>query len=387
MTLVNDTINANYAFYGGGIEVNFGELGSTSGGKLAIQNTIIAQNTLGSQGAGPDVLTLSSYMVTDDGGNLVGNDSGSSGFNPGALIGTPANPINPRLGPLLDDGSEAPYTLFFVGTSPAMYEAGAPASLQVVETEALATTSPAFAAGILMGSPSTDERGFARVATRPSIGAYQPEYLSTATRAQVYAENLYEILLDRPGDGGGVAFWASRVSASGGNGGVIQTFETTPEYRTDQIDLFYEAYLNRSADGGGVSYWMNLLNAGGTLAQVQAMFLGSGEFSNNHGGNAVTVLEGTYENLLDRVPMTIEVDQWARTIQFGATMNAVAYDFVVSSEDDSDLVAADYVGLLGRAAAAYEVNFWVGMVSNSPDPKDLLIASILGSSEAFGDRA
>ena len=379
LTLLYDTINANSGGgFGGGIEY--------VSGKLAIGNTIIAQNTVGHGGVGPDVFAGGILQVTDVGGNLVGNDSGSAGFSPGALIGTPANPVNPKLGPLLDNGAVAPYTPSTVGGGTVMYYAGAPASLQVVQTEALLTTSPAFNAGVAAAAPTTDERGFSRPAANPSIGAYEPQYSSTATPSQVYVEDLYEILFNRPADAGGLSYWASKVNSTGTNGAaVVLGIESFPEYRMDQIKLFYERYLGRPADGG-LSFWLGFLNSGGTFAQVQAGFLGSAEYARDHDGNNVSVVESLYENVLNRIPRTDEVDNWARLLKGGYSPTSMATGFVSSQEYLTDLITADYPAFLGRAPHSSDVTAWLGLESGSPDPESALTWGILGSPEAYHDR-
>jgi hypothetical protein len=378
LTLVNDTINGNYGQNGGGIQL-------ANNGKLAIQNTIIAQNTAANNSMGPDVLTDSTYKVTDNGGNLVGNDSGSAGFTPSALIGTAANPVNPELGPLLDNGALAPYTPVTVGGAAVMYYAGTPATLQVVQTEALLTTSPAFNAGVAAGAPTIDERGFSRP-SNPSIGAYQPEYSSTETLSQVYVENLFEILLNRAVDPGGLSYWTARVNPTSANPGMVLGIESSSEYHRDQIELLFESYLGRSVDANGLSYWTAYLNSGGTRAGLEAGILGSPEYYQDHGSIDVAVVESLYENVLDRIPATIEVDGWVRALTAGTSQASMATGFIASQEHLTDLILAGFTSGLGRQAATSEVDGWLGGVTGSNDPETVLNEGILGSVETFGDR-
>ncbi len=302
------------------------------------------------------------------------------GFNPGALIGSPGQVIDPRLGPLLDNGARDSFGL--------SYGAGAPGSLRDVQTEALSTSSPAFNAGSFSGFSyypvTSDERGFPLSSTDPSIGAYQPQYAATATPAQILVEDLYELLLNRTADPGGLASWASQVAPTGFNGTLIQRFEASEEYRTDQVRSFYAADFDRPPEPGAVSAWVERLDSGAlTLGQVQADFLGSPEYIGDYGGNVVTATEEVYEELLDRVPATSEVDAWVRVLRAGTPPNVVALDFVLSQEDETDLISADYQTILGRTASSSEVTFWLDAVSGSIDPETFLIEGILGSPEAF----
>ncbi|HEU4595748.1 MAG TPA: Calx-beta domain-containing protein [Pyrinomonadaceae bacterium] len=86
-SLTNCTITANA---GSGVIVN----------SLApvVRNTIIAGNA---GGTGPDV----SGAYNSQGHNLIGNVGAASGFTAGGdQVGTPSAPLNPRLGPLADNG-------------------------------------------------------------------------------------------------------------------------------------------------------------------------------------------------------------------------------------------------------------------------------------------
>lgn len=400
-TLMNDTFTLNTAFGGGGgicdegsgslamtfNTINANVVASGSGGgidqlgesNLMLQNSIIAQNSVGGSGGGPDF----SGQVVDMGGNLVGNDSGSSGFMTGPLIGTASNPVNAGLGSLQDNGSLAPYTTYTLGGGPVAFYAGAPATIQVVPTEALLTTSPAFTAGVTTAI-GFDARGFARPALSPAIGAYQPQYTATTPQAAIYIEYLYEVLFNRQVDSVGLAGLLGVFNSSGFNETLVLALENSTEYRSDQVKMDYGTYLDRPADPGGLAYWLGVLNGGATLGQVQALFLGSPEYYQDHGNNPVTVVESIYLNLNNNRPgTTTEVDGWARLIQTGDSTTAVSYLIIVSAEDETYLVDEDYQDYLDRAPAFSEVTYWLNLLVNSDDPQTFLISNILGSPEAL----
>ncbi|NET37021.1 MAG: CHAT domain-containing protein [Cyanothece sp. SIO1E1] len=134
LTVSNSTFTNNTAgTAGGGI--------ASSGGTANISNTIIAGNSTGS--LGPDVF---SGGFVDAGNNLIGISNGSSSFTNSLLVGTSANPIDPRLAPLANNGGPT-------------------------QTQALLADSPALDAG----NPSIttpDQRGLARNGI-PDIGAFE----------------------------------------------------------------------------------------------------------------------------------------------------------------------------------------------------------------------
>jgi hypothetical protein len=159
-TISNSTISGNSAYAGAGI-YNYAMMTirsstvsdnvtvrgpfTTSGGPggiwnettglLTIQNTIVARNRLGVLGpfTGPDVVGIFNSL----GNNLVGDTTESSGWVASDVKGNMTTPLDPRLGPLADNGG------------PTM-------------THALFPGSPAIDAGNNTGAPSTDQRGTLR---------------------------------------------------------------------------------------------------------------------------------------------------------------------------------------------------------------------------------
>src|SRR5712692_5909035 len=139
MNVTNCTISGNSSTRGntGGIE--------NSSGTMNLKNTIIAQNT--SRVGFPDV----SGTFTSQGYNLIGNNSGAT-ITPmtGDQIGTPAAPIDPKLGPLQDNGGPT-FTQALLPGSPATDKGGA-------------ATDP------VSGNPiTTDQRGLPRPVDDPAI--------------------------------------------------------------------------------------------------------------------------------------------------------------------------------------------------------------------------
>ena len=137
-TLTNCTLSSNAAAdSGGGV---FAKSGTTTLG-----NTIVAGNTAGT---GPDV----DGSVTSLGNNLIGETDGSSGWVSSDLTGTVANPLNPLLAPLGDNGGPT-------------------------QTMALLPGSPAIEAGntaLIPAGVTTDQRGYPRIyAGAVDIGAVQ----------------------------------------------------------------------------------------------------------------------------------------------------------------------------------------------------------------------
>src|SRR5262249_8485399 len=89
--ITHSTVSRNSAGTGGGIFIAPREV------QLSLGNSILAGNTAPSSA---DV----SAGLSSRGHNLIGDGTGGSGFHETDLVGTPQNPIDPRLAPLDDYG-------------------------------------------------------------------------------------------------------------------------------------------------------------------------------------------------------------------------------------------------------------------------------------------
>ncbi|MEH2107263.1 DUF4347 domain-containing protein [Nostoc sp.] len=117
LTLTNDTITNNQATGSYNIEAENGGVFNESDAIIIVGNTIIAGNLV--QGGTSIINADVEGNFTDLGNNLVGDNTGSTGFTTSILIGTSANPIDPKLSPL-QDNSGATFTNALISDSPAI---------------------------------------------------------------------------------------------------------------------------------------------------------------------------------------------------------------------------------------------------------------------------
>jgi hypothetical protein len=103
-------------------------------------------------------------VLSSLGHNLIGNGTGGSGYTDTDLVGTSANPIDPRLGPLQDNGGQTP-TMALLAGSPAL-NAGDPAELGVADQRGVVRSGgvnigayQASASTFLVGAADTVQAG------------------------------------------------------------------------------------------------------------------------------------------------------------------------------------------------------------------------------------
>jgi hypothetical protein len=209
VTLTNCTLSGNIAGTGGGIYVNTG-LGAINdstisdnsaldfaggifdNGSVFNRNNIIAQNT------GPSFPDVEGFL-SSQGHNLIGDGSGGDGYDPTDLVGTAANPIDSKLGPLHDNGGPT-------------------------QTMAPLPSSPAIDAGDPTDAPPTDQRGLPRVLdSKIDIGAVELRVFHVTSTADSGPQSLRQAILDAndtPGTNG--------IAFALGAGGVQTIAPTSP---------------------------------------------------------------------------------------------------------------------------------------------------------------
>lgn len=87
-------------------------------------------------------------------------------------------------------------------------------------------------------------------------------------------ELAYSTLLGRPADPGGVDFYAQRIAAGASLEWVVAAVAGSPEFATrrpsttDKIDALYETMLGRAPDPGGLAYFSGRFDAGTSLSRI-----------------------------------------------------------------------------------------------------------------------
>jgi hypothetical protein len=160
-----------------------------------------------------------------------------------------------------------------------------------------------------------------------------------------FVQRLYQNVLGRPGDSGGVLFWQNVLASGSSRGDVLLSFSQSAEFKAKMLSVagdknnaeayrLYTAALNRVPDVGGQAYWAAQLAAGATPAQVAQSFINSAEFTQDYGnlsaGDFVTVL---YQNVLHRPGDPGGQQYWTDTLMQGTSRASVLAGFSDSLEN------------------------------------------------------
>ena len=98
---------------------------------------------------------------------------------------------------------------------------------------------------------------------------------------------LYKAAFNRTPDAGGLGYWISKMDAGVTYSSVAQSFVNSAEFKTafggsnpsvnTLVTKLYNNVLNRTPDAGGLAFWQDKLNTGWSTADVLGYFSTSGE--------------------------------------------------------------------------------------------------------------
>jgi uncharacterized repeat protein (TIGR01451 family) len=270
--------------------------------------------------------------------------------------------------------------------------AGAQASLQITaEVMVLGPiVNTAIASAVNIDPSLSDLASSAAVTTmRPANLVSKQLFLDSADPPPVinpadavFVAHLYRDLLGRNPDAQGLTDWSLFLAEGGSRAQVVLGFESSYEYRADEVNGVYLRLLHRAADPAGLGGFVNFLGNGGTLQQVESLVAGSPEYVQDHGGTTAGFLSALYADALGRPIDPIGETVWNQLLAQGASPAEVALAVESSLEADQQLVAGLYTQFLHRPADPLGAASWVNALKQGVSD-DQLTAAFLSSGEYY----
>jgi lysophospholipase L1-like esterase len=193
-----------------------------------------------------------------------------------------------------------------------------------------------------------------------------------------YVSSLYDTLLGRKPDAGGLNSWGELIENGLPRPNIVQSLWQSAEHRALQVSQYYSTYLHRTASAAEQAAWVNVFLAGASEAQVQVAFLASPEYQASHAGVSAFVA-GLYNDVLGRAPDAAGQDTWTQALQTGLSLSQVALAFLTTPEAKLQVIDGYYQAFLNRPADAAGVAGWLG----SGLPVALIGEALLASDEYF----
>ncbi|MFY0679753.1 MAG: DUF4214 domain-containing protein [Thalassovita sp.] len=167
-----------------------------------------------------------------------------------------------------------------------------------------------------------------------------------------FVDLLYQNVLGRAADAGGLATWTGGLAAGMTRAEVVIGFSESQEFVTstqnaaaafardanpanwtDEVFRLYQATLDRNPDEGGMLNWTKALSEGRPLLDVIEGFTGSQEFQNTYGSlSDSNFVELLYQNVLDREADAMGLDDWTGRLASGTARSEVVRGFSESAE-------------------------------------------------------
>jgi ELWxxDGT repeat protein len=210
------------------------------------------------------------------------------------------------------------------------------------------------------------------------------------TPHQRYVTAVYESVLGREPDAGGLAYWSNLLDQGAAIASVAYAIVHSVEYYANfVIQPDYQKLLGRAADSGGLQYWTTQMQNGLTDQQLQAQFVASDEFYMAAGGTPLAWIDAIYKLVLGRAPEPAGEKYWAGYLSTliasepgPAARLQLALVISNSQESNTNLVNDDYFHYLGRAADLAGLNYWLQQFANGETNEDV-VADFTGSAEYY----
>ncbi len=134
------------------------------------------------------------------------------------------------------------------------------------------------------GSPSSARRP-RRQARRPLVEVMEDRVVLTAAVSphETTVTQLYQDLLHRLPDAGGLGYWAGRLDQGADAQAVAAAITHSTEFHRLQVDGVYQRLLNRAADEGGRAFFASALDHGQTVPQIESAIASSPEYVRTRG--------------------------------------------------------------------------------------------------------
>ena len=207
---------------------------------------------------------------------------------------------------------------------------------------------------------------------------------------------LYQATLDRAPDLTGHVTWTTRIAMNEAALEDIATgFVNSAEFQATYgaldddgfVELLYQNVLGRAADAGGLANWTGQLAQGTSRAEVVLGFAESSEFRSSTAAEATAFAVQSdpaswsdevfrlYQATLDRTPDLTGFELWSERLSEGRPLVEVIRGFVGSAEfqarygalDNEDFVNLLYQNVLGREADAGGLANWTGQLADGMD--------------------
>lgn len=217
-------------------------------------------------------------------------------------------------------------------------------------------------------------------------GAWNGASLPSNNPYADYVDALYEELLGRHADPGGLNTWVAALESGMSRLQLVSLLWNSAEHRAFQVDQDYTEFLHRAPSDAERSHWAALLMSGVNETAVADAFLHSPEFLSD-APDTGSFIEALFQDVLGRPVDAGGLAALTQWIDRGVSRDQIA-DLVLNSlERDADVVEGYYEQFLGRGASEGELLGWANAIARGYVDLQTVGEAFLGSNEFFNRAA
>jgi hypothetical protein len=234
------------------------------------------------------------------------------------------------------------------------------------------------------GSSSGNSGGSPTIGTS-SGGSTSPPPASNLTPTERYVTAVYNDVLGRAPDPGGLAYWSGLITNGAPISSVAEQIGHSPEYYTNfVIQPDYQKLLHRAGTPTEVQGLVTEMQQGLTDQGVEAQLVATDEFFANSGSNDKAWVDAVYSLMLGRQADPSGEAWWTNLLAQGQSRSQVANQIADSNENNTQLINDDYFHYLGRAADPQGLAWWLQQFKAGQTNEDV-IAGFTGSGEYYSE--
>jgi hypothetical protein len=194
--------------------------------------------------------------------------------------------------------------------------------------------------------------------------------------------HVYDDVLLRPADPGGLDHWLARIAAGGdrSRANVARLFLNSEEGSRGEATRAYAEILGRLPDPAGLAYWTDYLRSE-SVHSLRFLHLGSEEYYLQQGATNEAFVESLYEDLLLRSSDPGGFAYFVDLVDRGVPRQNIAGAIYMSAESVNNRVRAYFAEIVGRAPTTAELDHGANLIRS--DDERAVRAWLLASDEAF----
>ena len=177
-----------------------------------------------------------------------------------------------------------------------------------------------------------------------------------------YVTSLYDTLLGRPPDPGGLNLWGEQLEQGASPQQVAQEIWQSAEHRALEVNQYYTSYLHRLPGAAEQAGWVQAFLAGASEEQVRAAILAAPEYQAAQAGSG-DLVTGLYHDVLGRTPDAAGQAGWEQALQDGLDPRQVVLAFLQSPEGERRDIESFYQSFFQRPADPGGQQYWLDQLN------------------------